>query len=416
MKDIMKNIKFREQVTNGDKATTLKWSRITDKDELLIEIFTREELFEDLAVYWKDLEERSNSKACMSFYWAYSWWQHFGKNEQRSLYILTFWDGTKLVGLAPFYKGYTKFSGSTLEIRLQLIGSGGSLNEQIGYTTDYGISNFLDILVDRSYRDVVAERLKDVLTPEFLGVDVVKLHHVSDTSFVMNHLYPRLDGDRRRMSLKKTNTSPYIDLAQQKLLRDYVRDKKSNGHSWDPISGANGSDKEVAIKDVTTSWESVEKAMSKMIELHQSQRKQLGLPGKFDDKRFTEFFRDVLKHSYENDSLWFKQAFDENGVYASRVAIKYNNSYYDYISGLSEFWPRAKNQAADNVLLVNLIESAVNNGVRRIESLRSEENDTYDFISDSFKNWKLTIPFKTKRFSIFLLLNRIKAFFYKYFI
>lgn len=409
--EVMKNIKFREQVTNGDKATTLKWSRITDKDELLIEIFTSEELFEDLATYWRDLEKRSFSKVCMSFDWIYNWWQRFGKNEQRSLYIITFWDGTKLVGLAPLYKGYSKFSGSTLEIRLQLIGSGGSPNEQIGYTNDNGISNFLDILVDNSYADVVADRLKEVLTPEFLGVDVVKFHHVSDTSFVMNHLYPRLDGKRRGMSLKQMNTSPYIDLAQQKILKDYVESKKSNGHSEYPRSSV----KKPVIKDVTTSWKTVEDAINKMIELHKSQRKQLGLPGLFDDKRSTEFFKDIIKSAYQDDRLWFKQSLDENGVYASRIAIKYDDCYYDYISGMSDFWAHSKYRT-DVSLLTDLIEDAISNGVRRVESLRSEESDRYDFISGSFKNWKLTIPFHTKKPSVFLLINRIKAFFYRYFV
>lgn len=416
MEDVMKNIKFREQVTNGEKETTLKWDHITDKDELLIEIITSEELFEDLATYWKDLESRSNNKISMSFDWVYSWWQHFGTNKQRSLYIITLWDGTKLVGLAPFYKGYMQFSGSTLEIRLQLIGSGGSRNEQIGYTKDNGFNNFLDIIVDNSYADVVAKRMEEILTPEFIGVDVVNFHQVSDTSFVMNHLYPRLEGQDRRMSLKQMNTSPYIDLVQQKILKDYIKDSKSNGQNKYYKSRQKKFDKEIVIEDVTSSWKSVEKAMNKMIELHQNQRKQWGSPVLFDDKRFTKFFRDVVENAYQNDCLWFKQAFDEDGIYASHVAIKYGNCYYDYVSGRNEFWSRSKKYSVDVGLLVNLIEGAISKGIHRIESLQPSENGEYDFISGSFKNWKLTIPFKTQKSNIFLFINRVKAFFHRYFV
>lgn len=408
----MKNIKFREQVTNGEKATTVKWNDISDKDELLIEIITTEELFADLATYWKDLESRSDNKICMSYDWAYNWWQHFGKSKQRSLYIITFWDGTKLVGLAPFYKRNTQFSGSTLEIRLQLIGSGGSYNKQIGYTKDNCFSNFLDVIVDNSYTDVVAERMKEILTPEFLGVDVVKFHSVSDTSFIINHLYPRLQGQRRRMSLKQMNTSPYIDLVQQKILKDYIKDRKVNGSRKHHKSPSKESDtEEIYIEDVTSSWNTVEKAMNKMIDMHQYQRKQLGFPVLFDDKRFTKFFKDMVENAYQNDRLWFKQAFDDNGAYASRIAIKYGDCYYDYISGKSEFWPRSQNHSPDSSLFVNLLKEAASNGIRRIESLRPAKSDNYDFISGSFKNWKLTIPFKTQKSNIFLFIKRIKAFF-----
>lgn len=410
----MKNIKFREQLTNGDRETTLKWSRITDKDELLVEVFTTEELFEDLSLYWKDLEKKTDCKICMSYEWAYSWWQNFGKNEQRSLYILTLWDGTKLVGLAPFYKGYSAMGSSILETRLQLIGSGGSVNEQIGYAVDHDINNYLDILVDPSYIDVVTDRLAAVLTPEFLDVDTVKFHNISSESFIINHLYPELEEQTPGMSLEHIDSSSYIDLSQQELLKKYIKDQKSNGRDLQESSGANGMEKECVIKDATTSWQAVEEAMENIIESHQSDRNWLGKRNTIDDKCFKEFFRDVLKNAYRDDRLWFKQAFDDDGVYASLMAFKYNNCYYDFISEFDDSGLRLEDPA-NSELMINLIEEAMSDGVRKIESLQTEERNTFDRTFGNTRNWNLTVPFRKKRANILLFLNRIRAFFYKYY-
>ncbi len=185
----MQVIKFRDETINGADESTLNWREATVKDELMVEVFTSEDLFEDLSMYWKELQQRVDAKVFMSYEWASNWWKHFGNNKQRSLFIVTVWDGTKLVAVAPFYKGYSAFGSIKLETRLQIIGSGGSQNEQLGYLDDYSISDFLDFVVDPSYKQPVADLFaEDIMTHSFLGVDVIKLHQVGYDSFIMNVL------------------------------------------------------------------------------------------------------------------------------------------------------------------------------------------------------------------------------------
>lgn len=211
----MQVIRFRDTTINGFDESTLNWTQATDKDELMVEVFTSQKLFKDLSIYWKELEKRADHTIYTSYDWMYNWWQQFGKNEQRSLYIITFWDGTKLVGVAPFYRGYSKFGSVILERRLQIIGSGGSCNEQLGYQLDSDVGDYLDMIVDPSYLRPVADLLaEDILSAKFLDTDVVKLHCGRNDSFVMNYLYPRL---RDQITNSFDNSTLTISLRERKM-------------------------------------------------------------------------------------------------------------------------------------------------------------------------------------------------------
>jgi hypothetical protein len=401
----MEKIKFQGHAVNGDKVSTLKWSPTTDKDELLAEVFTSEELFEDLSTYWKELEKRSDCEVSMSYDWAYRWWKYFGKTKQRSLYILTFWDGTKLVGLAPFYKGYSTFGSLILETNLQLIGSCESSKDQ-----NPDITSNLDIVVDRSYTDVVAELLADILTPEFLEVDIIKFHHVSDSSFIMNYLYPKLEDRIEGIMLEHTGTSSYIDLIQQeKSLKENIKDQKSNGRPANQSFHDNQWDKEFVIQDTTTSWQNIEKEIDRVIELYLSNRtNRFGSKGVFDEENFVKFLKDIVKSASDNNSLWFKQAFPEQGVRDSKIAVKYKQSYYDFFNGLNERHSSSTDYL-DSSLLMNLVEDGISSGTERIELLRSENHSIDNVVVDSFKKWKLTIPLRDERSNVLRLLNWIKV-------
>ncbi|HEX6983566.1 MAG TPA: GNAT family N-acetyltransferase [Balneolaceae bacterium] len=409
----MKIVKFQENVINGNDESTLSWVETKKDVQLMVEVFTTEENFQALAPHWKDLARRADSKVYMSYEWAWNWWKRFGRNKKRSLYLVTIWDGTKLVALAPFYKGYSKLGPLVMERRMQIIGSGGSPNEQIGYTDDYGISDFLDILVDQEYHEEVADLLPDILTAEYLNVDVLTFHQADDESFVMKHLYPKFRQLEIDMRVEKTDTCPYIDLRGYDSMKSYIKDQKSNARRRiRQTLRATGPNDEYEIKGADT-WAEVEKATDKLIELHQNRWNEIGFPGVFYDERFIQFFKDIIKDAFENDKLWFKQAIDERGVCASRMILFYNGRYYDYISGFDDNRPSSKYRPGIG-LLVSLVQEAIENGVEKIELLRGEETYKYDFTSNNFNNWKLTMPLREPNGKTLLSVNRSAAFLYKH--
>jgi hypothetical protein len=406
----MRVIKFRDTTINGIDESTLKWTKVTDKDDLMVEVFTSEKLFEDLSIYWKELEKRADSTIYMSYDWVYNWWQHFGKNEQRSLYLITFWDGTKLVGVAPFYMGYSKFGSVILERRLQLIGSGGSTNEQLGYRNDYGIGP-LDIIVDRSYSTPIADMLaKDILTYKFLGADVLKFPRARDDSYIMNYLYPRLQnriGDMRR---KESSTLRYLELSQEECVNG---SQPSAGNQSQHFFKNREDSHEYAIEDVSENMGQITEAADNIIALYQRQSNHGGLPGMFYDKRFIEFFKDTLKYAFKNNWLWFKQAQNDEDICASRVALRYNGRYYDYIS--STFQVESTSEVLPSFeLLAELVKDGIEKGAQRIELSKASEKYNSNYRSSSLRSWTLSIPLRERKMNIPFLLNRIGSFFYKY--
>src|SRR5690606_9516385 len=140
--------------------------------------------------HWQKLALKTDTTIFMTHEWAKTWWNNFGRNNQRKLSILTIWDDQELVGLAPFYIGYSLIGSKRIETRLQIIGSGGSPNEQLGYMDDYGISDFLDILVLEEYREHVADLLCKIILSNSFKADVLNFHQARNDSYIMNYLYP----------------------------------------------------------------------------------------------------------------------------------------------------------------------------------------------------------------------------------
>lgn len=392
----MKTTMFQEEIMSDQNLSKKIQNKKTNGEEgLMVEIFDDEESFKDLSMYWKDLAVRTGATIYMSHEWAQSWWKHFGKNDKRSLFILTVWDGMKLVGLAPFYKGYSSIGPQIVESRLQLIGSGGSPNEQFGYLDDYGISDFLDILVDNDYLEEVTHLLAKIVDNDYLEVDVVNFHQARDDSYVMNHLYPELQKRGLEVTAEKTDTCPFIDVSGKPSLKKFIKEQKSSARRRiRKTKRATGPDEAFAIEE-PESWEEVNKAVDTLIKLHQDRWNELGFPGVFYDERFTSFFRELVREAYNNNWLWFKEARDEEGVCASRLILQYNGRYFDYISGFDDNRDSAKYRPGIG-LLINLVEDAIDGDDKRIELLRGEEYYKYDFTDQNFDNWKVSLKLDNK--------------------
>ena len=359
-------------------------------------LITTEEAFEKLAPHWRKLAEETDTTIFMTHEWAVTWWRNFGQNSRRSLAILTYWEEDTLIGLAPFYKGYSSVGGAKIETRLQILGSGGSPNEQLGYMDDYGISDFLDILVLKEYRSKVADLLSDMIQQNTFGVDVINFHQARDDSFIMNYLYPRLQKTDLDLQLEHTDTCPYIELSDQDSLKGYIKSVKSSARRRfrQSLRAVNQKD-ELDLIELET-WEEVERAIETMISLHQDRWNKIGFPGVFYDKRFIQFFRETVRYAFDNGWLWFKEMKDDEGVCAARMLLHYNGRFYDYISGFNDERKSSKYRPGIG-LLVEAVRDAIEGGAKTVELLRGEEGYKYDFTDKNFRNWRLSVNVKNNR-------------------
>lgn len=360
-------------------------------ERLTIKLTRTEEQFTALEEHWQKLAEETRATIFMSYEWARNWWKHFGSHPRRELNILTVWDGSRLVALAPFYRGSTSVGPFGIENRLQLIGSGGSPNEQLGYLDDYGISDFLDILVSEEYREPVADMICEIIDSGYLSADRLVFHQARDDSFIMQHLYPRLQETDLEYRVEQTDTCPYIDLREQESLKGFIKqlDSSSARRRMRQTLRAEGPGEDFVIRE-PDNLEEIDRAVDELIGLHQDRWNEIGFPGVFYDRRFTRFFRDTISYAWENDMLWFKVAEDDRGNCAIRMSLSYNGRVFDYISGFDPNRPSAKYRPGIG-LLIDMVKDAIEAGDESVELLRGEEGYKYDFTDRNFNNWRLSL-------------------------
>ena len=359
--------------------------------ELTMRIHTDETIFSSLGMEWEKLARLSNQMICMSSGWAASWWKYFGRHKNRSLFIVTVYDKHRLVAIFPLFKGITKVGGITIQKRVQLVGCGVSPNEQLGFTDDYGISDFLDLIVDPEYRYRAADLFVKLLTSPKLADHHITFHQARDDSFIMQTIYPLLKRSKRKVRAECTDACSYIEVDRKGDLQDFIKKSKSNARRrFRKTLRSRGKGNEFIIEE-PAGMDDVEQMIEKLIQLHQERWNKVGFSGAFEDQRFREFFKEISFAAYRDNRLWIKQAVDESGICAVRMLLMYNGRYYDYMSGYNDDSPSAKYRPGIGLLL-DLVENSFEQPIERIELLRGDEGYKNDFTKLSMNNWKITIP------------------------
>ncbi|MAO64146.1 MAG: hypothetical protein CL666_04035 [Balneola sp.] len=385
--------------------------------DLTVNIHTNENAFEKLDAEWTELACLSNQMICMSPGWASSWWRHFGRHKNRSLFIITVHDNQKLVAIFPFYKGATKVGGFTMQRRLQLIGSGGSLNEQFGFSDDYGISDFLDIIVDPDYKNPIADLFVKLLCTPEMSAYKITFHQSRDDGYMMQTIYPLLKETKCRVEALHTDVCYYVEVDQDGDFQDFIKNSKSNARRrFRQTIRARGIGNEYIIKGPDGIGEA-DQMLERLIHLHQERWNKVGHPGVFEDERFREFFKEISLTAFWDNRLWLKQAVDNDGVCSVRMLLMYNGRYYDYMSGYNDDSPSSKYRPGIGLLL-DLVECSLEQPVERIELMRGDERYKLDFTDLAINNWKIVIPevrnWKTG-WAVPAAIVQLCSVFYKYF-
>jgi hypothetical protein len=382
---------------------TLPKPSVDNSEGLKTEIYENETAFDTLSDEWKDLAVRADAMVFGTYEWSKIWWKYFGSHARRSVCIIALWDSEKLVALAPFYKAHSSAGGFITVKRLQLIGSGGNRNEQFGYKDDYGISDFLDILVDKNYQEVISDLLCDQIAYVAAKdrIDFINLLSLREDSFVMRFLYPKLKGRSGvEINARKSDVCPFVDLTENPSLKEFVKSVKSNARRrFRQTLRAMDKEGTFSIEEITVTKD-LEIAVERMIKLHQNRWNRIGFPGVFYDQRFRKFFRELVSDAFENDRLWFKQATDANGVCAMRMVLCYNGRYFDYISGFDDESDSAKVRPGIGLLLDLVSETTGRGDNKTLELLRGEETYKYDFTTKTTDTWKLQIHFSEQKKSV----------------
>lgn len=364
---------------------------VSKKQQVEISTHNNADCFSEFSGVWNDLVQLSNSPLCVTKEWISLWWDCFGENRNRLLNIVAIKFEGEIIAIAPFYIGFSNIGKRYSYTRLQLIGSGGSKNEQWGYPNDYGISDFLDIIVHPEYNDLVSDVITELLGKYIEFIDEMKFLEVRDDSFIKQALWPKIKKTNWDHHITAIDRCPFIDLQGIESIRDYV--KKNNSSSarrrFRQTLKAINDDKEFCIREVTGRNE-VQLAKDRLIKLHQDRWNEIGYTGVFHDKRFRKFFDELLDDCIKNNWLYFKETMDTEGVSSSRMLIRFNGKYYDYLSGFDPESPSSKYRPGYGLLL-DVIEEAISKKIRYVELLRGQERYKHDFSDLKINNWGVSI-------------------------
>src|ERR1700722_15614036 len=87
---------------------------------------------EALRPAWRQLQERSGrNEITQSPDWLLTWWRTFGGLQDRQLRLGLFYEGERLIGLAPLLSRKHKYRGGLTFRRLELLASGEPVADEI---------------------------------------------------------------------------------------------------------------------------------------------------------------------------------------------------------------------------------------------------------------------------------------------
>lgn len=409
---ILDNITTDENLVSSDVHLSK-----SDEEQVRLELIDDEELLHELYEQWKALAATIGVPVYQTYEWLSLWWKHFGKHPKRELFIVALYNKSELLGLAPLFMGTSSIGPVTFQRRLHLMGSGVAHNELLGFTDNYGYSDFLDILAHPDYKNTVAEHVTDLLDTNPMDADVACFNHVSDESFVITEILPRLKSRGIYYGKEKTDECPYVSLPDS---MDEYKDGDQHLGSSSRRRRFRKNINPVGDKypvEQATSWEEVKEGLDNLYTLHQDRWNSLGYPGGFFDERHHNFLLDMSRAAFENGWLWLKLAQDNNGFGAVRLALKYQGRYYDWASGFDASSSISKHRPGLGLLSL-MIKEGIEEGDSRIELLRGAERYKFDFTRKSRDNWRLTIPFYLQRKSslrsfVNRLLNKLAKAYYR---
>jgi CelD/BcsL family acetyltransferase involved in cellulose biosynthesis len=322
-------------------------------------------VLERYAQEWTALLARSASnRPTQAPLWLLAWWRLFGARERRRLATVLFFDGERLVGLAPFLRRLWWHRRAIPFRRLELLGTGEREEDEIA-------SDYVGVIGERGYEAAVADALVDGLHSGALGPwDELVLSAMDGEVPIGDLLSAALSRRGLLLDQQAMVPSPYIRLpatweaylaalpgSGRYLVNRSVRD-------FDKWAGAD------AKLERVTSTADLTEGKRILVLLHEERWKSAGREGVFASQIFTNFHDAVLPALLERGALelaWLR-------VRGEPVAVAYNiiwdNKVLFYQGGRTLDVPKGVRPGI--VLHARLIRAA-------IEAGRSE----YDFLPGS---------------------------------
>jgi CelD/BcsL family acetyltransferase involved in cellulose biosynthesis len=317
---------------------------------------------------WMALLERSAAnRPTRAPFWLLAWWQVFGSTAGRRMASALFYEGDRLVGVAPLLRRVAWYRRAVPFRRLELLATGESEADEI-------VSDYLGVIAERGFEQPVAEALAAEIRRGTLGpCDEVVLSALDGDDPMVPALAGALGSQQMVVEQSAATPSPYIKLPA----------------TWEAyLAGLSGSGRylvnrslrdfdkwaknDVEVVRVQTPAD-LEQGKRILVMLHEQRWKSSGEAGVFASQLFTRFHDMVLPALLERGALdlcWLnvrdqpiavaynliwdnKVLFYQGGrtlevpkavrpgivlhARSIRAAIEAGRSEYDFLAGMSQY-------------------------------------------------------------------------------
>ncbi|MBI4547769.1 MAG: GNAT family N-acetyltransferase [Ignavibacteriae bacterium] len=388
----------------AERLNTSAYSRAhLDDSSLTIQVVRDAETFSTLRNEWNELAVASSATIYQTHEWLSIWWKYYGSQPNRSLYILLFRYFGKLVGVTPLCLQNDNVFGLCLDRRLTFLGSGEAFGKSFGIFFDDGPSDYLDIIILPGFEIEVCHCLLTYLKEFGNFYDTIELVNAKPYGTLMKELVPRLEqyGFSHKVSQAEVCSQLHVPPSFEKYLfglKPSVRRRLSQALRAAEDNGI------FTIKEID-SLKGYKQALHLLIQLHQKRWNRMGYPGLFADQRFQRFQEDIINAFYQNGWLWCKTAHANGSGVAARLSFKFNNCYYDYLSGFDDASLSAKYRPG-LLLLIEMIKDAIREKIQTIDLLRGDEQYKTELAPHKSSNWNIIIRHRNSKGKLHLQLFR----------
>lgn len=169
------------------------------------ETLTQAADLDSLRAAWDELlADSATNEPTLSFDWQAAWWEVFGLTDGRSLLVLLWYDGPRLVGLLPLQRRRVRYSGVVPFARLEILASGEDEEDEI-------CSEYLNPVLRRGYEERLAPEIAAALSRRN-DWDEIVLPSLDGSQPVASLLKSAFEQQGYRTECEETNACPYVPL------------------------------------------------------------------------------------------------------------------------------------------------------------------------------------------------------------
>lgn len=337
---------------------------------------------------WNAVAAASSASAFQSYEWLSGWWKHFGNHPDCSLHVLLFLRDGRIAGIAPLFVESTKIGGREIHRELKLMGGGTRHRLSPCMPENYGPSDYLDIMATPEEQHRVAEAFVRYLDEHRKLFDRMEFSNIPEQGLMMTMVLPLLNRGTLPFHAERSVVCPRLTVPPS--MEEYIARRDAGvRHRIHQARKASIDGKVFTIETITTE-EEFEPFYRDLVALHQERWNRLGYPGLFSNPWFEEFQHETALQFLRSGRLWCKAARSNGNTVAARMAFRFNDCYYDYLSGFDDKASAAKRRPG-LALLLSMIEDAIRERMSVVDFLRGAEPYKFELTGETSSNWDITI-------------------------